>query len=93
MALLTTCLDAIGEMPAQMLGRPVFAKQFGYVLYRPAALSVANSLADIPFSAIRVLVSNVIVYFMSGLNRTASGFWTFHILIYLSYLTLQGRPR
>ncbi|EEB92446.1 hypothetical protein MPER_09042, partial [Moniliophthora perniciosa FA553] len=52
-ALLTTCLDAFQEMPMQMLGRPILHKQTNYGMYRPSAIAIANTLADIPFSAVR----------------------------------------
>ncbi|KAF7347495.1 Pleiotropic drug resistance ABC transporter protein [Mycena venus] len=86
-ALLTTCLDAFGEMPSQMLGRPILRKQTSYSMYRPSAVALANTFADLPFSAARVFLFNVIVYFMSGLSRTAGGFWTFHVF------ALPGLPR
>ncbi|KAF8215759.1 pleiotropic drug resistance ABC transporter [Mycena galopus ATCC 62051] len=89
-ALLTTCLDAFGEMPSQMLGRPILRKQTNYSMYRPSAVAVANTFADIPFSAARVLIFNIPVYFMANLNRTAGGFWTFHLFNYIAYLTMQG---
>lgn len=46
-ALLTTCLDAFGEMPTQMMGRPILMKQTGYRMYRPAAITLGNTIADV----------------------------------------------
>ncbi|KAL0571220.1 ATP-binding cassette transporter snq2 [Marasmius crinis-equi] len=89
-ALLTTCLDAFQEMPMQMMGRPILYKQTNYGMYRPAAIGLANTLADIPFSAVRVFIFNVCVYFMSGLTRSAGGFFAFHLFNYLAFLTMQG---
>ncbi|KAF5385059.1 hypothetical protein D9615_001097 [Tricholomella constricta] len=89
-ALLTTCLDAFGEMPVQMLGRPILRKQAGYSMYRPSAIALANTFSDLPFSASRVLLFNIIVYFLSGLHRSAGGFFTFHLLNYIAYLVMQG---
>lgn len=89
-ALLTTCLDAFGEMPMQMVGRPILRKQTGYSLYRPSAIAVANTLADMPFSALRIIIFNIIVYFLSGLHRSGGAFWTFHLFNYLAYLVMQG---
>lgn len=74
----------------QMMGRPILYKQTNYGMYRPAAIALANTLADIPFSAVRVFVFNVCVYFMSGLSRSAGGFFTFHLFNYLAFLTMQG---
>ncbi|KAF9041171.1 ABC-2 type transporter-domain-containing protein [Rhodocollybia butyracea] len=89
-ALLTTCLDAFMEMPMQMLGRPILRKQTSYSMYRPSAIAIANTFADMPFSATRVLLFNIAVYFMSNLNRSAGGFFTFHLLNYIAFLTMQG---
>ncbi|KAF8963959.1 ABC-2 type transporter-domain-containing protein [Flammula alnicola] len=89
-ALLTTCLDAFGEMPMQMLGRPILRKQTSYSMYRPSAIAVANTFSDMPISAVRILLYNIIVYFMSGLHRSGGAFWTFHLFNYLAYLVMQG---
>ncbi|KAN0100123.1 ABC-2 type transporter domain containing protein [Tylopilus felleus] len=88
--MLTICLEAFSEMPTMMLGRPIANKQIGYGFYRPAALVFANFFSDIPFSAVRVLIFNVIVYFMPDLARSAGGFFTFHLFIYMAYLVMQG---
>ncbi|KIK62247.1 hypothetical protein GYMLUDRAFT_42191 [Collybiopsis luxurians FD-317 M1] len=89
-ALLTTCLDAFMEMPTQMIGRPILRKQTSYSMYRPSAIAIANTLADIPFSAVRILLFDICVYFMSNLNRSAGGFFAFHIFNYVAFLTMQG---
>ncbi|KAJ2936375.1 hypothetical protein H1R20_g720, partial [Candolleomyces eurysporus] len=89
-ALLTTCLDAFGEMPSQMIGRPILKKQTEYSFYRPSAIAIANLLADIPFSATRILFFNIIIYFLSGLHRSAGGFFTFHLFNYVAYLVMQA---
>ncbi|KAG7452088.1 uncharacterized protein BT62DRAFT_882231 [Guyanagaster necrorhizus] len=89
-ALLTTCLDAFGELPMQMLGRPILRKQTSYSMYRPSATALANTIADLPFSAVRVLIFNIIVYFMTNLDRSAGAFFTFHLFNYVAYLSMQG---
>jgi ABC-type multidrug transport system permease subunit len=77
-------------MPLQMLGRPIIKKQTGYGFYRPAAVQIANTLADMPFSATRILIYDIIIYFMTHLARSASGFFTFHLVNYVAFLTMQG---
>ncbi len=59
-------------------------------MYRPSATALANTIADLPFSAVRVLIFNIIVYFMTNLNRSAGGFFTFHLFNYVAYLSMQG---
>ncbi|KAG6331298.1 hypothetical protein ID866_7790 [Astraeus odoratus] len=81
MTILTICLEAFTE---------VFNKQTLYGFYRPAAVVLANTLADIPFSATRILLFDIIIYFMARLAPSASGFCVFHLFVYLAYLSLQG---
>ncbi|KAI0006223.1 ABC-2 type transporter-domain-containing protein [Russula compacta] len=89
-ALLVSSLSAFVEMPMQMLGRPIIKKQTGYGLYRAAALQIANILADFPFSATRILLYDIIIYFMTHLDRSPGRFLTFHFINHIAFLTMQG---
>ncbi|KDQ33995.1 hypothetical protein PLEOSDRAFT_1091717 [Pleurotus ostreatus PC15] len=89
-SLVITCFDAFGEIPMAMLGRPILRKQTNYSMYRPAVVPIANLFSDIPFSALRIFIFDVIVYFMSGLNASGGAFWTFHLINYTAFLTMQG---
>ncbi|KAL0951841.1 hypothetical protein HGRIS_008502 [Hohenbuehelia grisea] len=89
-ALLITCLDAFGEIPMAMIGRPLLRKQTNYSMYRPSVVPVANLVSDLPFSATRIIIFNIIVYFMSGLHRSGGAFWTFHLFNFLAFLVMQG---
>jgi len=73
-----------------MLGRPILKKQTDYSFYRPSAIAVANLLADIPFSALRILMFDIIVYFLAGFHRSAGAFFTFHLFNYMAYLAMQA---
>lgn len=64
--------------------------QTGYSMYSRAAFPVANLLSDMPFSAVRIFVYNVVIYFMTGLHRSAGAFWTFHLISYMTFLSMQG---
>ena len=59
-------------------------------MYRRAAFPLANLLSDLPFSAVRIFTYNVTIYFMTGLHRSAGAFWTFHLISYTTYLSMQG---
>ena len=80
-AMLSCALDTFGELPSQMLGRPILKKQISYRFYRPAAVAIANTVADIPFSAVRILIYDIIIYFMSDLSRNAGGFFSYHLFV------------
>jgi ABC-2 type transporter len=43
-----------------------------------------------PFSASRILIYDIIIYFMSRLARSAGGFFTFHLFNYTLLLTTQS---
>ena len=64
--------------------------QTSYCLYRPSSVALANIVSDLPFSASKVLLFDIIVYFLSGLQRSAGAFWTFYLFNYTSFLCLQG---
>jgi ATP-binding cassette subfamily G (WHITE) protein 2 (SNQ2) len=59
-------------------------------MYRSSAIVVANTFADIPFSFAKIIIFNIIVYFMTDLARNAGGFWTFHLFSYMAFLAMQG---
>jgi ATP-binding cassette subfamily G (WHITE) protein 2 (SNQ2) len=90
MAVLVAIFDAFGEVPLMLMGRSILNKQTGYSMYRRAAFPVANLLSDLPFSALRIFTYNVVVYFMTGLHRSAGAFWTFHLISYTTFLSMQG---
>ncbi|TFY82436.1 hypothetical protein EWM64_g1573 [Hericium alpestre] len=89
-AMLFSCLDAFGELATQVSSRDILRKQTNYSLYRPSAVALGNTLADIPFSAVRIFLYDIIVYFMAHLYRSGSAFWTFHLFNYLAFLAMQG---
>lgn len=64
--------------------------QASYSLYRPSALALGNILSDLPFSAVRVLLYDSIVYLMANLHRSGDAFWIFHLFNYMAFLSIQG---
>ncbi|KAL1694829.1 P-loop containing nucleoside triphosphate hydrolase protein [Schizophyllum commune] len=89
-SLFNICMDAFGEIPTAMMGRPITRRQTSYSMYRPSALALANTIADFPFSASRLFLFNVIIYFMSNLDRSAGGFFTYYLINLIAYLAFQS---
>ncbi|KAI0347995.1 ABC-transporter [Trametopsis cervina] len=89
-ALLTSCLETFSELPATMLGRPILKKQTSYSFYRPSATVIANTVADMPFSFVRITIYNIIIYFMAGLARNGGAFFTWELFSYVAFLAMQG---
>ncbi|CAH7682783.1 pleiotropic drug resistance ABC transporter [Phakopsora pachyrhizi] len=78
------------ELPSQMMGRPIMWRQSGFAFYRPGVLALANSFADIPFSAPKIFVFSIILYFMAGLYSSAGAFFTYYVLVYSTFLALSA---
>lgn len=55
-------------------------------MYSRAAFPIANLLSDVPFSACRIFIHDVVIYFMVGLDSSAGGFWTFRLFTCLTLL-------
>jgi ATP-binding cassette subfamily G (WHITE) protein 2 (SNQ2) len=73
-----------------MQGRPILYKQLSYRFYRGSALSVAQTITDIPLTAARILLFCIILYFMCGLERSAGAFFTFYLFTYITFLTMTA---
>ena len=87
-SLLFNAFEAFGELGTCMLGRPIVNKHKGFTFHRPSALWVAQILVDLAFSAAKILVFSIMVYFMTGLVRTPGAFFTFYLLIMSGYLSM-----
>lgn len=64
-----------------MTGRAIVNKHKAYAFHRPSSLWIAQIFVDTAFSAVRILVFAIIVYFMTNLTRTPGAFFTFYLLI------------
>jgi len=68
---------AFADVQTAFQGRPVMAKHKAYSMYRPAAVYLAQTLADMPILIVQLIILDVIVYFLSGLQPNAGKFFTF----------------
>ncbi|KAK8096860.1 ABC-2 type transporter [Apiospora kogelbergensis] len=69
------------ESNSTMTGRAIVNKHKAYAFHRPSSLWIAQIFVDTAFSAVRILVFAIIVYFMTNLTRTPGAFFTFYLLI------------
>lgn len=58
--------------------------------YRPAAYAIAQTVVDIPLVLVQVLIFDVIVYFMSGLARTASQFFISLLILWIITMNMYA---
>ena len=87
-SLLFNCFSAFSELASAMTGRPMLNKHRAYTFHRPSALWIAQIVVDLAFSAMRILVFSIIVYFMCGLVLDVGAFFTFVLVILTGYLAI-----
>ncbi|KAJ2842936.1 ATP-binding cassette transporter snq2, partial [Coemansia erecta] len=89
-ALLFNSLTAQSEIPKSITGREVVYKHKSFAMYHPAALSFAQTVVDIPFMLLQIVVFSCILYFATGLERTAGHFFTFLLYLFVGCLCLTA---
>ncbi|KAJ2517731.1 ATP-binding cassette transporter snq2 [Coemansia sp. RSA 1939] len=89
-ALLFNSLTAQSEIPKSITGREVVYKHKAFAMYHPAALSIAQTVVDIPFMLLQIVVFSCILYFATGLERTAAQFFIFLLYLFSGCLCLTA---
>jgi ATP-binding cassette, subfamily G (WHITE), member 2, SNQ2 len=64
----------MAEIPALFSQRPMVERHSKAALYHPFIEALALTLVDIPMTFITQLVFSVIIYFLVGLQKSASQF-------------------
>ncbi|QUC20523.1 uncharacterized protein UV8b_04764 [Ustilaginoidea virens] len=72
----------LSELMKAVSGRAVINRHREYAFYRPSAVSLARVLVDLPLLAVQVVVFGLIMYFMTGLDRSASKFFIYLLFVY-----------
>lgn len=73
MSLFFNCIEALAELLSQMSGRSIMYKQHGFALFRPAAMTLAQLMADISFAFIRGSFFAITVWLLSLRGSKGSG--------------------
>jgi ATP-binding cassette subfamily G (WHITE) protein 2 (SNQ2) len=71
----------MSEVTDSFTGRPVLAKHKELALYHPAAFCIGQIAADIPVILFQVTQFSIVLYFMVGLQYTASHFFTYWFVV------------
>ncbi|KAF2837607.1 hypothetical protein M501DRAFT_995567 [Patellaria atrata CBS 101060] len=88
--LLFNALLALAELTAAFESRPILLKHKSFAFYRPAAYSIAQTVVDIPLVAVQVAIFDIVVYFMSNLQRTASQFFISFLYLFILTMTMYA---
>ncbi|KAF3925429.1 hypothetical protein ABW21_db0200403 [Orbilia brochopaga] len=89
-AILYNTLLALAELPATWDARQIMLKHRSFSFYRPSAFAIAHVMVDIPSVLVQVLLFNVIVYWMSGLQRDAGRFFINSLITYVNTLAMYS---
>ncbi|KAJ5809179.1 ABC multidrug transporter atrF [Penicillium pulvis] len=79
-------------MPA-VSGRGIVARHKDYAFYRPSAVSIARVVMDFPAIFCMVVPFCIIVYFMAGLDVTASQFFIYFLFVYTTTFCITSMYR
>ncbi|OQE21726.1 hypothetical protein PENSTE_c011G08630 [Penicillium steckii] len=79
-------------MPA-VSGRGIVSRHKDYAFYRPSAVSIARVVVDFPAIFCMVVPFTIIVYFMAGLDVTASKFFIYFLFVYTTTFCITSLYR
>jgi ABC-type multidrug transport system permease subunit len=86
--LLFNSLLALAELTATFNSRPMMLKHKSFSFYRPAAFALAQTVVDLPLCAVQVILWDLVIYFMSNLQRTASQFFINVLITFVLTLSM-----
>ncbi|KAL4941454.1 hypothetical protein BDV06DRAFT_194537 [Aspergillus oleicola] len=79
-------------MPA-VSGRAIVARHKDYAFYRPSAVAIARVVVDFPAIFCMCVPFTIIVYFLAGLDVTASKFWIYFLFVYITTFCITSMYR
>ncbi|CBF71034.1 hypothetical protein AN6581.2 [Aspergillus nidulans FGSC A4] len=79
-------------MPA-VSGRAIVARHKDYAFYRPSAVAIARVVVDFPAILCMCIPFTIVVYFLAGLDATASKFWIYFLFVYTTTFCITSMYR
>ncbi|KAI9036665.1 ABC drug exporter AtrF [Aspergillus affinis] len=79
-------------MPA-VSGRAIVARHKDYAFYRPSAVAIARVVVDFPAIFCMVVPFTIIVYFMTGLDVSASKYFIYFLFVYTTTFCITSLYR
>ncbi|KAK5681587.1 hypothetical protein LTS10_006120 [Elasticomyces elasticus] len=79
-------LNAMSEVQASFLGRPIVSRHKRLAFTRPSAYAIANAITDIPLVAVTLSLFELSYYFMVGFQHDAGKFFTQWVLLVVMML-------
>ncbi|ORY85494.1 putative ABC transporter [Protomyces lactucae-debilis] len=89
-SLLFNALLALAELSSAFSSRPVLMKHKSFTFFRPSAFALAQVVADVPVVLLQVAAFDIVIYFLSGLQYTASQFFINYLFLYFSTMAVYS---
>ncbi|OBZ73442.1 Multidrug resistance protein CDR2 [Grifola frondosa] len=89
-ALMFSALTAMAEIPALFSQRPIVLRHSKAAMYHPFVEALALTLVDLPITFVTMVIFSIILYFLVGLQQTASQFFIFLLLILTLAVTMKA---
>ncbi|CAE6431284.1 unnamed protein product, partial [Rhizoctonia solani] len=83
-------LTAMAEIPALYAQRPIVSRHQKAAFYHPFVEALALTIVDIPITFVAQGLFDIIIYFMTGLQREASKFFIFLLITVIMTLTMKA---
>lgn len=61
-----------------------------FSMYRPSAIILAQTIADLPVLIVQLAIFCIIVYFMSGLKEQPGNFFIFYLFVFFTTLSTMA---
>ncbi|KIP09940.1 hypothetical protein PHLGIDRAFT_102023 [Phlebiopsis gigantea 11061_1 CR5-6] len=89
-SMLFAALTAMAEIPALFSQRPIVLRHYRAAMYHPFVESMALTFVDFPITFVTLLCFSIILYFLVGLQKTASQFFIFLLFVFVMTLTMKA---
>ncbi|RDX52640.1 pleiotropic drug resistance ABC transporter [Lentinus brumalis] len=89
-SLLFAALSTMAEIPALFAQRPIVHRQSRAAMYHPFVEGLALTLVDIPITFVTQVVFGILIYFLVGLQQSASQFFIFFLISFINTITMKA---
>ena len=83
----------LSELMKAVSGRTIIERHRSYAFYRPSAVVISRVVLDLPVLLVEVIVFSIVMYFMVGLDLSASKFFIYMLLVYTNVISLTALYR
>lgn len=89
-AILANAFSSALEILTQYAQRPIVEKQRRYAFYHASAEALSSVLVDMPYKITNTICYDLVIYFMTNLNRQPGNFFFFLLTTFLMVMSMSG---